>query len=346
MAKIDLDALTKDFVTNFFPDFISFSNPALYHAVDWIVEPVFLEQEMLNMMKGRYRIKGKRRNTDKLVKLRLLDGTDHFVLVHIEFQHQPQTAFGKRMFTYFALTFLRYDTHAFTAIAFFTGHPPVEHEITYRTSTFGTDLTYQFNTLIAANQDEDLLVQSKNPVALGILAMIYALKSEGNPDLRLQFKKNLFHLAAQKGISREILIKLLIFVRDFVHLPPRLENIFMAESVSEPITPEKDDMIITKGTKKMVDRWYEDIHGFSPLKEIAKIKRAATINEKKAAAREAAAREAAAREAAAREAAARETVIFNLYKETGLSIALLAKSFNCTEAYIQELIKKLEGEAK
>ncbi len=116
-------------------------------------------------------------------------------------------------------------------------------------------------------------------------------------------------------------------MRDFVHLPSRLEDIFLAEAVSEPILPEQDNMIITQGTKKMVDRWYEHVHGFSPQKEIAKIKRAATINEKKV-----------------REAAAREAAIFNLHKETGLSVALLAKSFDCTEAYIEEVIKKLVHE--
>ena len=35
-----------------------------------------------------------------------------------------------------------------------------------------------------------------------------------------------FELAAQKGIEREQLIKLLIFVRDFVRLPQKLENEF------------------------------------------------------------------------------------------------------------------------
>ena len=32
---IDYDALLKDFITDFFPEFIAFADPELYEAIDW-----------------------------------------------------------------------------------------------------------------------------------------------------------------------------------------------------------------------------------------------------------------------------------------------------------------------
>jgi hypothetical protein len=120
-------------------------------------------------------------------------------------------------------------------------------------------------------------------------------------------------------------------------------------------------MIISAGTKKMFEVWYERAHGFSPKKEIAKMKRereAAKKREAAAAEREAAAiREAAAaaiREAAAaaaiREAAAaaereataiqeKENTIYVLYSN-GVSIPLIATSMGVSEDFVAQVVSK------
>ena len=319
---IDFDATTKEMVTALFKYFIQLANPALYAAVDWSYPPVSLEQELINILKGRYKIKGKRKNSDKLVRLRLLDGTDHFVLVHIEFQHRPEGYFGRRMYIYFTLGSMRYDTEKITAIALFTGAPPDKSELEYNTNVFGTELTYKFVHYIAAAQNEADLIASDNPVALGILAMLYTWRSEGKPQERLQYKKKLFNLALKKGIEREDFIKALIFVRDFIHLSPKLENEFQRDTL-EPFILEKEDMYITQGTKDMFELFYQRTHGFSPKAEIAKIKQ-----------------EAAAREAAAREVAAREMAIFKLFKEFEMPTEHIAKLYDVEISYIHEIIEK------
>ena len=357
---IDLDAITKEMITALFKHFIQLANPALYAAVDWSYPPVSLEQELINILKGKYKIKGKRKNSDKLVRLRLLDGSDHFVLVHIEFQHRPEEHFERRMYIYFTLGSLRYDTEKITAIAFFTGAPPDSSQLEYKTNVFGTKLSYEFISYIAAAQNEADLIDSDNPVALGVLAMLYAWKSEGKPQKRLQYKKKLFDLVLKKGIEREDFLKALIFVRDFIHLSPKLENEFQRDAL-EPFILEKEDMYITQGTKDMFEIFYQRAHGFSPKAEIAKIKREAKkereaaarefaareVAAQEAAARESAAREAAAREAAAREAAAaareaaaREAAIFKLFKEFEMPVENIAKLYDFEVAYIYEVIEK------
>ena len=57
MAKIlDYDALLKDFVTDFFQDFVAFVSPELYEAIDWTKGYTFLEQELINAFRGKWKM--------------------------------------------------------------------------------------------------------------------------------------------------------------------------------------------------------------------------------------------------------------------------------------------------
>jgi hypothetical protein len=57
--KVDYDALFKAFIAHSFKDFLAFAIAELYQLVDWNYEPEFLEQELLNAMRGRYKQRGK-----------------------------------------------------------------------------------------------------------------------------------------------------------------------------------------------------------------------------------------------------------------------------------------------
>ena len=121
-------------------------------------------------------------------------------------------------------------------------------------------------------------------------------------------------------------------------------------------------MIISAGTKKMFEVWYERAHGFNPKKEIAKLKReredakkreSAAAKREAAAIREAAAAAAAIREAAAaaeREAAAaaereataiqeKENSIYVLHSN-GVSIPLIATSMGVSEDFVAQVVSK------
>ena len=142
---IDFDALWKDFITEFLAETTQATLPDLWELVDWSVNPEFLEQEFINTLRGKFKIKDKRKHTDKLVKLRLLTGEDHYILFHIEVQGALELLFGKRMFMYKALSFLRYNTEEFTALTIFIAKPPDAVHLKYEHKKFGTTTTYEFN---------------------------------------------------------------------------------------------------------------------------------------------------------------------------------------------------------
>jgi hypothetical protein len=333
---IDYDALWKEFITDFLEDSIAMLNPELHKAVDWSVPPVYLEQELLNALKGKYKIKDKRKFTDKLIKLRLKSGKDHFVLLHAEAQHEPEDFFNKRMYIYRSLIFLRYDIEDITAIALFTGAPPKPELLEYRHSIFGTELFYRFNSYIIAHQNEAELLVSDNPFAIAVLAAMYVLQTKNDAVKRFSFKKNLFILAQQKKIPKEKLLKLLIFVRDFIELPNPLENEFAAGEFSNVL--KNDTMfVMTEGKRIVADVFLQSTYN-TTLKEIEKNIRTIKKFNKEVKRYEQDLIQAERDRVQAEQD--RIQAICNFYSIANLSPEVIAKAMNLDIKYVQEIITK------
>lgn len=362
MAKpIDYDALLKDFITDFFPEFIAFANPELYEAIDWSKGYVFLEQELINAFRGKWKIPGKRKHTDKLVKVQLKTDETLYIFIHAEFQHQPEPGFGRRMYEYRALIGLRYGIENITAIAVFTGASPPEEEQHYQRSTFGTTIDYTFKSIVAVNLDEQELIEaSDNPFAIAMLAALYAQRSRNDPKFRLALKSKLFTLVRSKDIPFDKIIKMLIFVRDFVNLPQRFENEFQETQFSIAF-PNTEAMTISQGTKDFASGLYERVFGYNPavaLEEEKKKNREMLAKERQAAADalrrteeehqravEALQREQEERqravEAMQREEEERQRLdntIRYLYEKVNMAVSAIAEVVNKDVAYIEALL--------
>ena len=348
--SLDFDALWKEFFSEFLQDSIAMLNPRLHDAVDWSVPPVHLEQELFNALKGKYKIKNKRKFTDKLVKLSLKSGKEHLVLLHAEAQHEPEDDFNKRMYVYRSLIFLRYDIEDITAIAIFTGAPPDASTLIYHHEIFETELIYKFKSYVCVQQNEAELLKSDNPFAIATLAAMYAYQTRNAPKKRFTFKQKLFNLANQKNIPFEKLVKTLIFVRDLIHLTQPLENEFAAKDSS--IISKTDDMYTfrTSPSWKVVNEALfgpgKDIDDYTKLmqeaeKTMTELKEAqAKIKEAEAIAKDvrATVKEAQAKTEAIE--AEREQSIWNLYSEIGLSEDKIAKAMNLELEYVQKIIAK------
>jgi hypothetical protein len=196
---------------------------------------------------------------------------------------------------------------------------------------------------------EDLVVgQTRIPAscrqALVVLASLYAWKTERKPRARAAYKKKLFELAYKKGFDSEKLIKLLIFVFDFVHLSPTMENEFLRDT-SDIIFPSIDTVMETSaGVKKMADLFYQRAYGINPQEEREAAKRerkAAVQREREATKRE---REATKREREAtkreREAALQREreVIFRLHLEAGMNAERIAGLLGHTTEFVTQII--------
>jgi hypothetical protein len=133
------DTLWKAILEDVFEDFLRFFYPNAdeifdiergFEFLDKELEDLFPEMEHENI-----------RYVDKLVKVWLKDGTEEWILIHIEVQGTAQKLFEERMFTYFYRIRDKYK-RKITAWAILTDRNkkflPKEYIETY----LGTKLTY------------------------------------------------------------------------------------------------------------------------------------------------------------------------------------------------------------
>jgi hypothetical protein len=118
----------------------------------------------------------------------------------------------------------------------------------------------------------------------------------------------LFDLVQKKGFDEEKLIKLLIFVFDFVHLPKPLEHEFLRET-SEIIFPKIDTaMKVSAGVKEMADIFYQRAYGVNPKEERKAMKRE------------------------------REAIILKLYREASMTARQIAALLGYETGYVEHIV--------
>ncbi len=311
---LDYDNQWKVIIEVLFEDFIAYFLPDLYPQVDFSQKPEFLEKEFQKLIADK--IKGKVYN-DKLVNVRLKDGSQKWLLIHIEVQSSFDKDFARRMFIYFYRIFDKYD-QAITAIAIFTGNKNPKKYQEFNYESYGTKLSYLYNTYKVVEADEAELEASQNPFALVVLACRYILQSKENNDKRYAFKRKLLELALEKNHSQDYIENLLFFIIQLVKLPEDLD-IKLQETMQEHIQTSpfyegyEEDML--KFRKMMANIFLGGLRGMT-LKEFDKQLEEAKKKEQDA--------------------------IKNLLQNSKLSVQEIAQAFNVTEEYIENIKKEIE----
>jgi hypothetical protein len=224
---INYDGVWKMIIEEFYLDFMEFFLPNLFAKLDTTVEPTFLNQELLLLQKE---LKIPKQITDKLIKVRLLDGTEKWVLIHVEVQTKFEIQFSTRMYLYQAFIYAKYRSPIVALAIFTTAYTPKYFNV-YKVEYFGTKSYYHYNAYKIAKQKEGDLILSPNIFALFVLAHLYVIKTTPKKYAeRLTFKEKLHDLAEQKEISIEKMDRLLIFVDEILALPIQFQRSFMEKT--------------------------------------------------------------------------------------------------------------------
>jgi len=93
----DHDSPWKEALTNRFPEFLALLFPALHAEVDWERGIEFLDNELQQLVQDA---ELGRRHADKLVKVWACDGTEAWLLIHVEVQGEAERDFAERMYVY------------------------------------------------------------------------------------------------------------------------------------------------------------------------------------------------------------------------------------------------------
>ena len=141
MAKpLNHDSPWKDTIEQFTRSFLEVTFPDVAAGIDWSVEPKSLEQE-LHEITPASEIGAKQ--VDKLLYVRLLDGTDQWLYLHIEVQMHHDPDLPKRLFIYHCRIFDKYGVHPLT-LAILGDNSRKWRPTFYHNQSFGCGITFRF----------------------------------------------------------------------------------------------------------------------------------------------------------------------------------------------------------
>jgi len=208
------DGIWKNAIHALFRSMVAFHLPKLYKAVDWSRENLFLEQELANLFNPEQKNK---RYVDMLIQVHLLDGTETYILLHVEVQGygsgpQDIREFEKRMFRYYYRITEKWEKDV-AALAILTDGNKNYRPNRYERSFFGTTLSYSFNTCKILDYPDKELEANPNPFATLLLAAKKALRAEkGDDQRRKRFKMSLIRLMLKKKHRRKEIEALFFFI--------------------------------------------------------------------------------------------------------------------------------------
>ncbi len=249
----DFDTPWKDALESYFQEFMTFFFPEAAAAIDWTAGYEFLDKELQAILRdGEI---GKR-YADKLVRVRLQNGTESWILVHIEIQGQQEAEFAKRMFVYNYRIFDKYDQPV-ASLALLTDASPVWRPHEYSYSAFGSSMHLTFPSvkmLDFADAWSDLEA-SNNPFAIIVMAHLKALDKGLSPEDRMKWKFQIASALYRKDFSKQDIVRILILIDWLITLPPGLQerfrtNIDILEKKNMPYLSSFERNALLKGLEQ------------------------------------------------------------------------------------------------
>ena len=161
--------------------------------------PEFLDKEMATIMpEGLTR----QRIADKLIRVKKNDGTELWVIFHIEVQGKADKHFDERMFTMFYRIRDRFG-HRVAAVAILTDKSDKFRPGRLEEETLDTGVVYYYPTLKLKDYQPDELLQGSNPFGIILQVAWYHLYGSKNDQQKLASKLELARRLFAAGLSAE-----------------------------------------------------------------------------------------------------------------------------------------------
>ncbi|WP_017429390.1 hypothetical protein [Vreelandella jeotgali] len=216
--KMALDAYFQEFLGLLFPD--------IEKQVDWSRGYSFLDNELQKITADAH---SGRRYADKLIRVYARDGSETWVLIHVEVQGEPEDEFAERMYTYQYRLRDRYGMDV-VSLAVLADTRETFRPTTFHYERWGCELTYTFPTakLIDWEQHWEALEQSPNEMSLVVMAQLHAKRLKDGAT-RKDTKVALTRLLFERGYERAEVVRLFNIIDWMIQLPHGLEPIFSHE---------------------------------------------------------------------------------------------------------------------
>jgi hypothetical protein len=220
----DFDSPWKDALQRFLRPFLAFFFPAIVADIDWSRGYESLDKEFQQIIR---RARLGKTLADKLFKVWLRDGTESWLLIHIEVQATPDPTLPKRMFRYNVSANALYDIDV-VSIAVLCDTDPNWRPGSYSYGRWGsrTGIEYLSIKLLDHLADQQALETSSNPFAAVVLAHGQAQATQNDPHTRGQLKFQLAKALFMRGWDVDDVRDLLRVIDWIMSLPDDLENAF------------------------------------------------------------------------------------------------------------------------
>jgi transcription termination factor NusB len=221
------DSPWKDILQIYFEEFILFFLPNVHTQIDWTKPIEFLDKELEEVVKDA---EIGRRFADKLVKIYLTNGSEEWILIHIEVQAQQESNFAERVYIYSSRIYSKYNKKV-VSIAVLGDDNPNWKPSQFGYSLFGYTLNveYPIIKLLDYQQQQSQLSASNNPFAIVVLSHLAALNTTNDRTLRKQEKLALVERLYSMGFEEQDILNLFAFLDWMLTLPLELEAEFKQE---------------------------------------------------------------------------------------------------------------------
>ncbi len=244
------DVLLKSAFEEAFPDLLRFYFEEADALFDMDKGFEFLDKELIELFPELEK-HGGNRFVDMLVKAFLKDGTEEWILLHLEIQGRGANNFPARMFQYWYRIFDRYGVNI-AALAVFTGDKNQKRPDTFYKSFLGTEVSYRYNCYHILDHTEAELIAMNSPFALIVLAAQKALLTGRVPEEELAEHRLTVAraLIESKKYDHERIIRFLSFLKNFIYIENSEINRNFDNQIDR-LTGKKNTMGIIETIKKI-----------------------------------------------------------------------------------------------
>ena len=148
-------------------DLLLFVDPGIGRELDLERGFEFLDKELVEMFPEPEK-PSNTKVVDKLVKVFLRDGSERWMLLHVEVQGNNERDFARRMFEYYIRIFSKHG-RPIAAIAVMTGKDGKKMPAAYVDRCLWTRTQYEYKTLCITDYPDEQLEASMNPFAAVLL---------------------------------------------------------------------------------------------------------------------------------------------------------------------------------
>ena len=233
-ARTDHDSPWKVALEKYFKEFLQLLFTDIHDKIDWSKGHSFLDKELQQITADA---KVGRRYADQLIKVYAKDGSEEWVLIHVEVQGSTEKAFAERMLTYWSRIKDRHKMKVLSlAVLADTNRNYLPDTFNFHHWGLKLVFSYPVAKLIDWEANWQALETSDNIFSHVVMAQIKA-KRVKDSELLLTSKTGLIRSLFERGYSKEQVVELFNIIDWMIKLPAPLEMQF--KTLVDQIQEEK-----------------------------------------------------------------------------------------------------------